>query len=599
MKPIVDRRGFLLGAAALAGCTATNSGRGDPDRSSDAIVLSGPGLEFRPNVIGAFDLWLKWGDFDGDEDARFEVEHVGGVAGYSLNQSHNPGWHFLGAYHLDRASRVLATNRSAYRQPNLRKPVGAEALKLVPRASRVVEVEASELVTVVELDVGDELRFVCRDGRKRSLRLVGTAAKPTKIEGLAITEYAFTQDFEIDGVARSFVRTVPSTEFMGEPISCDGLLLWPDSVQDVFVDCGGFEVEKDYRHVAGTCRPMRRARLLVQDAAIGRVCPEKCHWWYPERFWPIVPEQCYMGRDCWMGTWYGSRTFPSPRGNEAHCGIDVNMPASTPLRTPFALDEQHYFHSLKKGANNNRWRGIRKWNATERWWIQSHHIDIPYVVPEGGPLAANVLYAKSGGQWAGEFCHTHFNLRVFRYGLDLDGQPTEESFWVNPGVLFWQMQRDFPLPKRPESVDVAERLSCAAMESLQVVFAGGSEGKVLTTKRGALAFFKLLPKRMFDIGIDLSAPGWTVESSECDGALAGGTMTRDGSRVAFAVRVNASRRYMRASAGAVFYAPTYDLANGAPLHVKVGFGESFEEALKMVDSVDWCYERVNLGKLIE
>ena len=590
----MNRREFMLGAAALTGC-GTVRAAATGKLPSGEIVLNGPSLEFSPNVSGMFDVWLRWGDFAGHEDARFEVEHASGVAGYALSQDHNPGWHFLGSYHLDRASRILATNRSAFNQPNHRKPAGIDAVKLVPSAPRVVTRTASELVTVVELDVGDELRLACRNGKTRSLRLVGTSAKPTKKEGLAITEFSFTQDFEIDGVKRSFTCVVPSSDFMSKPIEWDGLLVWPDSVQDIFADCGGFEVEKDFRHVAGTCRPMRRARLMVQDAAIGRICPDTCHWWYPEKFWPLVPEQCYMGRDCWMGTWYESRSFPSARGNEVHCGIDVNMPRSTPLETPFALDEQHYFHAVRKGNNNNRWRGIRKWNAAETWWIQSHHVDVPYVVPEGGPLAAKVRYALSGGEWAGEFTHTHFNLRTFRYGVAADGIRTEEATWVNPSVLFWQMQRDFPLPPRPETKDVAAELAFPALAAVTMRPAKGTEGELKTTKRGALAFFKFLPKRMFDVGVEFGFGDWKADFREVNAWAAEGTLAKGGETVFFAMRFNAGRRYLRDAAGDVAYAPVYDLANGAPYAAKVGFGKTAAEAAKAADGIDWCYERFNLG----
>ena len=585
-----NRLGARLKSVAIACLVAALTGWA----AAGEIVLNGPSLDFVPNVSGMFDIWLKWGDFAGHEDARFEVEHAGGVAGYALSQDHNPGWHFLGAYHLDRASRILATNRSATNQPHLRKPVGIDAVKLVPSAPRVLVRTASELVTVVELDVGDELRLVCRDGRTRSLRLVGTGARPTKREGLAITEFSFTQDYAIDGKRKSFTCIVPSSDFMCRPIETDGLLLWPDSVQDIFADCGGFEIEKDFRHVAGTCRPMRRARLMVQDAAIGRICPEKCHWWYPERYWPQVPEQCYMGRDCWMGTWYQTRTFPSERGNEVHCGLDINMPHSTPLVTPFALDEQHYFHSVRAGNNNNRWRGIRRWNRETTWWIQSHHIDVPYVVPEGGPLGAQVRYALSGGQAAGEFTHTHFNLRTFRYGTAADGQRTEEAVWVNPGVLFWQMQQDSPLPSRPATRDVVADLAFPAMAALTVKGAKGVEGELRTTKRGAMAFFKFLPKKMFGVGLEFGFGEWKVELRETLGGWAAeGVLEKDGERAFFAMRFNAGRRYLGTLREGVAYAPVFDLANGAPFHAKVGFGKTAEDAAKVADSLDWCYERFN------
>ena len=425
---MMSRREMILGSAA-----AVLSVRG-------AFAAEGRKLVCRPEVYGGYDVWVRWGFTGGNEDARIEVAHALGVTGYAFDQRNAPGWHFVGSYFLRRDSEIVATNRSAFRQPNLEPPRGFDEVRLVPTVPRTVRIAAHATASVCELNVGDVLEFALKSGEVRRLKLTGASWKVLERRGDDVRRYSFTTELEIDGKPTPLTCTVPSSDFLnGKPFEVAGLNVWPDGVQDIFRDGGGYMLEKDFRHVAGTCRPMRRARIVLQDATL-RVVPEKVRLWWPVKSWPLDVNDCYNGRDCWMGPWY--EYVGTERGGETHCGIDMNMPAHTPLTAPFALDDQHYFHAVKKGNNNNRWRGIRRWSENEWWWIQAHHIDTPYLVPENRPLAAGTVYALSGGQWAGEFTHTHFNVRVFTRRKGADGLDEIESHWINPAILFHQMRLD-------------------------------------------------------------------------------------------------------------------------------------------------------------
>lgn len=397
-------------------------------------------LSYMPNKTGQYDVWIKWNFTGGDEDARIEIFHEQGVSGFSFDQKNTSGWHFAGTYNLNDRSEIAATNRSIYPNTPCPEPVGFDEVRLVPTTPRVVEITAWEGVSVCELNVGDTLVFTLANGEKRKLVLKGVSAKAIERVGADVRRYCFTMDFDIDGKNYTFFREAPTDNTLNaEPFEVSGMQIWPDSVADLFHDGGGFMLEKDFRFVAGTCRPMRRARIAFQDATL-RIIPEKTVWWWPAPSWPLSVKNCYNGRDCWMGPWYAE----PDRGGETHCGTDINMPAHTPLRTPFAVDEQHYFHRVDRGSNNNRWRGIRRWNNGQVWWIQSHHIDT-VLLDEGGPLAADTVYALSGGQWCGEFTHTHFNLRIFKEVEGPDGERATESFWLNPGLVFRQMALDNPI----------------------------------------------------------------------------------------------------------------------------------------------------------
>lgn len=167
----------------------------------------------------------------------------------------------------------------------------------------------------------------------------------------------------------------------------------------------------------------RADRPMVADAVGDRVCPERTAWWYPEKKDHIDVRQCYRGEDVWMGPY---------NGTGAHGGLDINMRSGTPLFAPIDFDDHYLFDSLKKGNNNNRWRGVRKWKNGATWWLHAHHLN-KMVLPEHTPLPRGRKYAKTAGVHIGVKEHTHFVFRVFEKG---------QSYWIDPWILFWQTFRD-------------------------------------------------------------------------------------------------------------------------------------------------------------
>lgn len=410
---------------ALAGCLV-------------AVGWAAPILSYRPQRTGVFDVYLKWTFTDGVEDARIEVVHAGGVTGLSFNQKNLPGWHFAGTFALRQDSEILATNRSAQDPKPLASPCGFEEVCLVPTAPRTLELSAHDGLTVCELDVGDTLLFRMKDGRIRRIVLTGASSEALeRADGFHVTKYSFTQTYLVDGVERTLTCVVPSDDFVNaRPFAFDGLELYPDAVLDSYHDAGGFLCENGYRYIAATCRPMRRVRLVVQDASC-RLVPERTQPCFVGANRPLKVENCYDGRNCWAGP-----TCDDPaNAGETHCGLDVNMPASTSVCAPIAFDEQHYLSRTTRGDKNNRWRAVRRWSADEFWWYQIHHID-HVLKDEDGPISAGERFALSGGQWCGSFTHSHFNLRVFSRTGTMDGLPVWEAHWINPALFFRQLQID-------------------------------------------------------------------------------------------------------------------------------------------------------------
>ena len=430
----MNRREFI---AAGAGAFVLASAKG-----AFGATAREPMLSYRPHRTGVFDIWLKWTFSDGVEDARIEVVHASGVTGLSFNQRNLPGWHFAGTFALAQDSEILATNRSAQDPKPLAPPKGFEEVRLVPSGPRTVRLAAHEGFSVCELDVGDTLLFTMADGRVRTIELTGTSSDVLeRKDGFHVTKYSFTQSYRIDGVERSFTYVAPSDDFVNAvPFEVDGLDFYPDAVLDSYGDAGGFLSENGYRYIAATCRPMRRARLVLQDRSL-RLVPARVRACFAGAERPLQAKNCYDGRNCWAGP-----TCDDPaNAGETHCGLDVNMPGSTPVFSPLDFQEQRYLSRTTRGDANNRWRGVRRWSADEFWWFQCHHID-HVLKEENVPIAAGERFALSGAQWCGDFTHSHFNLRVFRRTGEIDGLPAWESHWINPGLFFRQMRADAEKP---------------------------------------------------------------------------------------------------------------------------------------------------------
>jgi hypothetical protein len=108
------------------------------------------------------------------------------------------------------------------------------------------------------------------------------------------------------------------------------------------------------------------------------------------------------------------------------------MKSGTPLFAPIDFDDHYLFDALDLGDNNNRWRGVRRWDNGSVWWLQAHHIN-KMVASENTPLECGRKYAETAGVYIGAEEHTHFVFRVFEEG---------ESYWIDPWIFFWQTFRD-------------------------------------------------------------------------------------------------------------------------------------------------------------
>lgn len=285
----------------------------------------------------------------------------------------------------------------------------------------IIQREAKDTLTAIELDVGDELQFRMRNGEVRRIRVIGThahvfetnLARPKVGHAEGITRLWTSLKLEIDGLRVELTREIGSQRSFYQPRTVLGLRIWPDAVRDIF---------DHVTETHGDCAPRKQARLAIQDASLDD-CPVLLHPWCPLPEGGLRIEDCYDGMDCWMGAYWGA---------DAHGGLDINHPAGTPLWAPLPFDEHSLFESLATGANNNRWRGICRWPNGASWVLQSHHV-IRLLVPEHRPLAAGTCYAESAGVLSGSHEHTHFVFKVEDYG---------ETVLLDPWILFWKMYRD-------------------------------------------------------------------------------------------------------------------------------------------------------------
>lgn len=205
-------------------------------------------------------------------------------------------------------------------------------------------------------------------------------------------------------------RFNPVQQSFYEPYVINGVRIWFDSVR---------KIENVVAQDHGKCLPDKDVRFGLQDATLP-ISPEPLRPWYPNADNVIDVRDAYQGDDVWMGPYYGAHL---------HAGLDINMPVGTPLWAPMDFDEQFYFDSLARGDNNNRWRGIRRWDNGERWVLQAHHLT-ELLVPEHTPLKQGAHYAEAAGTLTGMHAHTHFQFAI--------GEE-DERIWIDPWILFWQI----------------------------------------------------------------------------------------------------------------------------------------------------------------
>jgi len=289
----------------------------------------------------------------------------------------------------------------------------------------IIEKQARDTLTAVELDIGDELRFTLASGQTRSIVVQKANAKvihttldepKVSVEG-GVTNYRFFTTLTIDGACVSIQREVSSQRSFYEPRELMGLRIWLDAVDDIF----GF-LEENH----GECRPRKKVRLAVQDAT-SRICPVLLHPWCPLPAGGLRIEDCYNGEDVWLGAYFGA---------EAHGGLDINHPVGTPIWTPIALDDHELFTSVAGGGNNNRWRGTHRWADGSTWILQVHHL-VRLRAAEHTPLEAGALLADAAGVWIGDHEHSHFVFRIVEPGASED-----DAILLDPWILFRQMYED-------------------------------------------------------------------------------------------------------------------------------------------------------------
>ncbi|MBC8869025.1 MAG: PKD domain-containing protein [Planctomycetes bacterium] len=266
-------------------------------------------------------------------------------------------------------------------------------------AAEVIELQAKDTITALEMNHGDTCRFALRNGQTRTLVLLDTsAAIVERVEPGGIV-YRFDCRIQVDGQPLTMRRYACSQECFYEPYVVNGMRIWPDIVKDVF-DLIPVRYPKKGNL---QCVPRKDARFAIHDATL-RICPEETRPWLDERQNYVDVSRCYNGDDCYLGPYLGQA---------CHVGMDINHPKGSLLFAPISFDTHAYFNSLKAGHNNNRWRGIRRWPNGDVWALQTHHL-IKLLVPEDTSLSVGTEYATTAGVHVGSHEHTHFEFKVGR-----------------------------------------------------------------------------------------------------------------------------------------------------------------------------------------
>jgi len=291
--------------------------------------------------------------------------------------------------------------------------------------------KTKETLTALEFNHDDILHFELADGKLIDLHLIDSAAEimSTTLEknGLevtgAMTTYRFWANFVINGKEHRLVREVGTQKSFYEPWLIEGAHIWLDAVDAIFDFMNETHSPCRTQEIAGQGDPLRRqVRIAIQDA--GRsICPERIAPWCPLPENCLRIEDCYRGEDCWMGAYDGA---------SAHGGLDINHPSGTPLYAPINIDDHFLFNSVQNGSNNNRWRGIRRWDDGSTWILTTCHMN-HLTLDENTPIQSGQQYADGAGVWVGCHEHSHFGFSCLDHG---------ELILLDPWILFWQMYQD-------------------------------------------------------------------------------------------------------------------------------------------------------------
>lgn len=294
-----------------------------------------------------------------------------------------------------------------------------------PSKGMAIARKAKSTLTPIEMNIGDTLEYTLRNGQTRTMVLEETDAGViiTNLDTLkterkhGATLYHFTCKVVIDGHPMTMERYVGSQESFYEPYVINGMRIWFDGVAAIFNN--GIVNEEH-----GECKPNKDARFAITDMT-DRICPDELYCFYDNKENFIDISFCYNGDDCWMGAY---------NGLEAHGGLDIDQPKGSPNYTPFTIDDHYLFNSLSKGDENNRWRGIHKWDNGDVWVIQNAHM-LNLLIPEHVPIKAGIHYADAASVHLGDNEHAHYIFRV-------KSMENEKEILLDPWIILWQNFED-------------------------------------------------------------------------------------------------------------------------------------------------------------
>jgi len=311
-------------------------------------------------------------------------------------------------------------------------------------SAEVIELQAKDTLTAMEMNPGDTLRFQLASRRVFTMSLEATHAAIVETVTPGGIVYRFEARVRVAGQPMTLQRYVCCQECFYEPYVVDGVRIWLDTVKEVF----DLIPIRYPRQGNLQCLPRKSARLAIQDATL-RICPQELHPWIDDDRDFLDVGACYNGDDCYLGPYLG---------RACHVGMDVNHPKGSVLFAPIDFDTHAYFNSLAMGHNNNRWRGIRLWENGDVWALQTHHL-IELTAPEKTPLEAGTRYATTAGVHVGSHEHTHFEFKVGRprnpgqydrsvtARIDFDDESAlaeerPEVLHLDPWIVFWQALED-------------------------------------------------------------------------------------------------------------------------------------------------------------
>ena len=277
----------------------------------------------------------------------------------------------------------------------------------------------------VEVDKGDTFSYQLKDGSIQEFVLISTSARPVYTFSNSTNQwesgrvYTMECDLLVNGQTFHMQRFVSAQQSFYEPIHINGVTLFFDAVLAIESFIHDNHGGKSYDLNVKKSFPNKDARFAFIEYG-DQLCNQRIKPWVPLKEQFISIEDSYEGGDTWLGAF---------KKDEAHTGLDINLPNNTKIWAPIAFDNQEYFNSIAKGDNNNRWRGFTTWENGEKWMLRSHHMTELHV-EENIPIKQQEEYGEIAGTHYGSHPHAHFYFKWFKdpVGIALD-----------PWILFWKM----------------------------------------------------------------------------------------------------------------------------------------------------------------